>query len=142
MDKYEKRFETYKKLPEILMFVTFGLFFIWAIIDVTTFSYSWYSTYYGVFRLSSWVPEILIWFAIGAVQGIIVRFFTGVAISAKVLQTEYLVKISGALEDGEDKDSALAPSKKDRIAILESLKDKGFITEQEFQSRKAEIERT
>lgn len=88
----------YKKLPFVLACITWGLFFLWGIIDACAFRSGTYYTYYGVMQLGSGFFSWLIWFAIGAVVSVAV-YFGGRFHSAHLLLQIHFLQIAANDED-------------------------------------------
>ena len=86
---YDKYYGIYRKLPTILCWITFALFFIWSIIDASNEYYG----NYGVFGFDYWFPVLLVWWLIGAVVAVIVYFGTAIKISPIIKSTDALLNI-------------------------------------------------
>ncbi len=101
--KQNAYFTFYVKLPGILAFVLFALFFLWGIIDPSVFQYGRYETHYGVMGVESAFLCWFIWVLIGAVTAVLTYFGTRIAFSYKILHITYLREIVKATRgEGED----------------------------------------
>ena len=94
----EKATEWYNdliNLPKILFISIIVVCFIWGIIDPSVFVYAdrW-ASYYGIMHMESGFLCWFIWQIIGLVAGGIAYYFAKLSTSYKILQTEYLKKIS------------------------------------------------
>ncbi len=92
INENQKWFKIYRIAPEIISITLMVLSFIWSIVDVATFQF--YNGYYGIMSIRSAFGALLIWWIIGAVLSISAYFVSKIKISAKILEIQYLNKIS------------------------------------------------
>lgn len=100
IEKREKWFNFYKKLPTILFISILVIFFIWGIIDPSVFGYhSWKSEdcEYGVMMLPSGFLCWFIWQIVGIIVASLTFVFTKISLSYKILHIEYLKTIASKI---------------------------------------------
>ncbi len=91
-----KYYRTWLKLPFILFWFIFSLYFIWGIVDPSIFRFvlDGDSVYYGILMQPTGFTCWLIWTIIGFIVAGVTYYFVKLNIAKEVLKVEYLKKIS------------------------------------------------
>ena len=95
IEKIEKWFNFYKKLPTIWFIVIISFFFIWGIVDPCVFGIYGY----GIMELPSGFLCWFIWQIISIIFASLTFISTKISFSYKILHIEYLKKITDKEKD-------------------------------------------
>ncbi len=113
IEKQQKIFNTYLKLPKIINVIFAIIFLIWAIVDAAVIksrsnvptSGFYYGYVYGIFGFSSQLLCFLFWILIGSAITSITYFITKLSASYKILQIEYLKELSSCVKNQDEVDN-------------------------------------
>lgn len=103
----ERWFKSYVKIPLIIAIIIGIFFFVWGIVDATTFQKIVYKQrgddilklrVYGFLEIESRIGAELIWWIMGAFLSVGTYFFLKIILSPKILTVLYLRKIKQDLE--------------------------------------------
>ena len=92
IEKTDKWYKFYLRLPLIVLILDIVVFFIWGIIDACVISI--YEGYYGIVGFTNGFVCWLVWQVAGVVAGGISYIVIKVLTSCKILQVEYLKEIN------------------------------------------------
>lgn len=107
IEKNEKFFKSYVKIPLIIAIIIGVAFFIWGLVDATTFQEIVYKKIngknvkimlYGFLKVESRIGAVIIWWLMGAVVSIGSYFLLKILFSPKILSVLYLRKIKQDLD--------------------------------------------
>ena len=103
----ERWFKSYVKIPLIIAIIIGIFFFVWGVVDATTFQKIVYKQrgddilklrVYGFLEIESRIGAELIWWIMGAFLSVGTYFFLKIILSPKILTVLYLRKIKQDLD--------------------------------------------